>query len=142
MPLWRIYAPANGYSASEKQKFALDITGIYDAFLPRFYVNVLFHEVEPESFLVGGEQRSNFVRISIEHIARTMVDHESKVKFLGHVNEVIAPYVEQRGYDWELNVQELPFDLWRVQGLVPPGAESVDEKRWKQENKASARTHS
>ena len=32
------------------------------------------HEVEPEAFLVGGEQRKKFVRISIEHIARTMTD--------------------------------------------------------------------
>ena len=141
MPLWRIYVPAKSYSASEKQQFAEEITSIYSGFLPEFYVNVLFHEVEPESFLVGGKQRNDFVRISIEHIARTMVDHESKVKFLNRVNEVIAPYIGQRGYDWELNVQEMPFDLWRVQGLVPPGPDTEDESLWKQANRASARTH-
>ena len=141
MPLWRMYVPANAYSASEKQQFAQEITSIYSSFLPKFYVNVLFHEVEPEAFLVGGEQRKNFVRISIEHIARTMTDDDTKLKFFASVNEVIAPYVGNRGYDWELNVQEMPFDLWRVQGFFPPRPDTEDEKRWRQDNRASARTH-
>ena len=99
------------------------------------------HEVEPEAFLVGGEQRKKFVRISIEHIARTMTDDDTKLKFFASVNEVIAPYVGNRGYDWELNVQEMPFDLWRVQGFFPPRPDTEDEKRWRQDNRASARTH-
>ena len=141
MPLWRLYVPANAYSVNEKQTFARGITNIYSSFLPRFYVNVLFHDIAPESFLVGGEQRSNFVRISIEHIARTMTDDETKLAFFKSVSEVIAPYVEQRGYDWELNVQEMPFDLWRVQGFCPPRPDTEDEKRWRLENRASPRTH-
>jgi hypothetical protein len=45
--------------------------------------------------------------------------------------------VKDRGYDWEITIDELPADLWSLQGEVPPSFESVGEKRWVEENKAS-----
>jgi hypothetical protein len=33
-------------------------------------------------------------------------------------------------YDWEFTVTEPPFDLWSLQGQVPPPFESHAEKRW------------
>jgi|GEM_PF-4155089 Putative oxalocrotonate tautomerase enzyme len=38
-------------------------------------------------------------------------------------------------------VDETPFDLWTIQGIRPPRAETEDEKRWIVENRASPRTH-
>jgi hypothetical protein len=42
----------------------------------------------------------------------------------------------RRGYDWEISIDETPFDLWSLQGELPPPFESVGEKRWVKENKA------
>ena len=35
---------------------------------------------------------------------------------------------------------QTPFDLWSLQGELPPPFESVGEKRWVKENKASPYT--
>ena len=53
------------------------------------------------------------------------------------VDQLIAPYVRDRGYDWEVTIDELPADLWSLQGEIPPPFESHAEKRWVKENKAS-----
>ena len=47
----------------------------------------------------------------------------------------IAPYVRDRGYDWEIHFDETPIDLWRVQGLIGPPEESEMEKLWAKENR-------
>ncbi len=56
------------------------------------------------------------------------------------LDEVIAPFVKDRGYDWEITIDETPFDLWSLHGELPPPFESVAEKRWVKENKASPYT--
>ena len=56
------------------------------------------------------------------------------------IDQVIAPFVKDRGFDWEVSIDELPFDLWSLQGEIPPPFESVGEKRWVKENKASPST--
>ena len=56
------------------------------------------------------------------------------------IDEIIAPYVKDRGYDWEVSIDETPFDLWSLQGEIPPPFESVAEKRWIKENRASPYT--
>ena len=43
-------------------------------------------------------------------------------------------------YDWEISIDETPFDLWSLQGELAPPFESVAEKRWVKENKASSYT--
>ncbi|MGC4098377.1 MAG: tautomerase family protein [Nitrospira sp.] len=53
---------------------------------------------------------------------------------------VIAPFVKDRGYDWEISIDETPCDLWSLQGELAPPFESVAEKRWVKENKASPYT--
>ena len=32
------------------------------------------------------------------------------------VDQLIAPYVRDRGYDWEVTIDEVPADLWSLQG--------------------------
>jgi hypothetical protein len=53
------------------------------------------------------------------------------------VEEVVAPFVRDRGFDWEIQIDEVPADLWTLRGVIPPPFESIAEKRWVKENKAS-----
>jgi hypothetical protein len=39
--------------------------------MPKFYVGVVFQEVGEDSFFIGGEPHPRFVRIWVDHIART-----------------------------------------------------------------------
>ena len=73
MPLHRLFVPKDLYSAEDKTAIAQAITAVYTSapsFLPAFYVVVLFIELEPGNFLVGGKVTERMVRISVEHIAR------------------------------------------------------------------------
>jgi len=140
MPFWKIHHPKDAYSFDDKQQLARNLTDIYAAFMPRFYVNVLFEEVDAASFFIGGESHGRFVRITIDHIARTMND-ETTIRFIDRVNAVIAPWVLDRGYDWELHIDETPMNMWSVQGYYPPHQGTVDWDRWTAENKPSPRTH-
>jgi phenylpyruvate tautomerase PptA (4-oxalocrotonate tautomerase family) len=140
MPLWKIYHPVGAFTAEDKHAFAQTITDLYGRLpLPRFYVNVIFQEIPSDSFYIGGEPVGNFIRLSIEHIARTTPD-DQKAWWLELTNEAIAPFVKDRGFNWEFHIDETPFDLWSIQGYRPPPADSEDEKRWARENKPSPRT--
>jgi|ERR1700733_11877158 phenylpyruvate tautomerase PptA (4-oxalocrotonate tautomerase family) len=138
MPLWKIYHPTGAFTTEEKHAFSRRITDLY-AILPKFYVNVIFQEIPKESFYIGGDPVDNFIRLSIEQIARTL-PNDRKAWWLERINETIAPFIKDRGYDWEFHIDETPFDLWSVQGYRPPPADSEDEKRWARENRPSPRT--
>jgi len=139
MPLWMVYHPVGAFTTEDKIAFARKVTELY-AILPKFYVNVIFHEIPRNSFYIGGEPVDNFIRLSIEHIARTLPD-DRKAWWLERTNEAIAPFVKDRGFDWEFHIPSRSHDLWSVQGYRPPAADSEDEKRWARENKPSPRTH-
>jgi phenylpyruvate tautomerase PptA (4-oxalocrotonate tautomerase family) len=138
MPLWKIYHPVGAFTEQDKDALAEKITELY-GFLPKFYVNVIFQDIPMTSFYIGGRRVDNFIRLSIEHIARSLPE-DRKVWWLERTNEVIAPFVRDRGYDWEFHIDETPFDLWSVQGYQPPPANSEDEKRWARDNKPSPRS--
>ena len=75
MPLWRIYAHPATFTKEQKAGLAASITALYTESpisLPAFYVNVLFVPLQEDEIWIGGETRKNFVRITIEQIARTM----------------------------------------------------------------------
>jgi len=138
MPLWQIYHPQGAYTAQDRQELSLKITKLYRrAGLPAFYVNVLFQEMAPGSFFVGGESDDEYVRIVIDHIARRM-ESEMFPLFMDAVHKLIAPWVANRGYRFEIHGDETPFEFWTVQGLTPPPAGSDEEKRWARDNFASA----
>ena len=69
MPLHRFYVPPGLYTAEDKAKLSEAITAIYVG-IPRFYVVVIFIEVDKDNFYVGGKPTDNFVRILIHHLAR------------------------------------------------------------------------
>lgn len=141
MPLWKIYHPVDAFSIEDKDALAEKITDVYARGMPRFYVNIIFTPVPEDCFYIGGKRRNNFVRMVMEHIAREFPNKEASARFIQKINQVIEPYVKNRGFDWEFHIDETPFDLWTVQGYFPPRAGTEDEKRWMAENKASPRTH-
>lgn len=139
MPLWKIHHPVDAYTAEDKKQFSTAITGMYDAIpIPKFYVVVLFEEVSAENCYVGGDSHDRFVRITIDQMARTLPGQVVREWWVHLLDKTIRPWVGDRGYDWEFTINEAPFDLWSLQGFVPPPFESVAEKRWVAENKASA----
>ena len=99
-----------------------------------FYVSVVFHEIPRNSLFIGGVARNDFVRISIDHIARSTLP-EDRQKMLNFLNSHIDPFVKERGFEWELHIDETPRDLWTVQGLFPPPSGSEEEQRWARENR-------
>ena len=136
MPLWKIYHPVGCFSADDKHQLSQRITALYKR-LPKFYVGVVFQEVPRENFYVGGEPRDNFVRIWVDHIARTLPSAEARKWWVGQCDAALAPLVKDRGLDWEFHIDETSFELWSIQGIRPPPADSPDEKRWIAENRPS-----
>jgi len=134
MPLWNIYHTPNAFSTEDKQVLAVRISDLYKN-IPRFYVGIVFQEVAADSFYIGGKPAAKFVRISIDHIARSLPTPQAKAWWIGQCDAALAPFVRDRGYDWEFHIDETPFDIWSIQGLKPPLPDSEAEKRWKSENK-------
>ncbi len=139
MPLWKIYHPVGCFTADDTQQLSQRITALYKR-LPRFYVGVVFQEVSGDNFYVGGEPRDNFVRIWVDHIARTLPSAEARKWWIEQCDAALAPLVKDRGLDWEFHIDETPFELWSIQGIRPPPAESPDEKRWIAENRPTPLT--
>lgn len=141
MPLWTIYHPPQAFSDQDKAELAERITDVYGAVMPRFYVGIVFQALEPRNFFMGGRPADRFVRIVMEHIARSFPDIETSRRFIDRINAILKPYVADRGYDWELHVDETPFDYWSINGHYPPKPNTEDERRWRADNRPSARTH-
>ncbi|MEO7861499.1 MAG: tautomerase family protein [Nitrospirales bacterium] len=141
MPLWKVYHPVGAFRAEEKKALAKRVTEIYARIpIPKFYVVFIFEEVAKDSCLVGGELHNKFVRFKIDQIARTLPGPVLREWWVRTLDEVIAPYVKDRGYDWEISIAETPCDLWSLHGELAPPFESLAEKRWVKENKTSPYT--
>ena len=103
---------------------------------------MLFRELDEDSFLIGGERTTNFVRICIEHIARQLPNDEAKVWFIGQINETIAPYIKDRGRDWEFHILGDAFRSLECAGLRAPETKHRGRKAvGAAKNRPSARTH-
>ncbi|MGP3280409.1 tautomerase family protein [Serratia bockelmannii] len=97
MPLWQIYHPEPAFSAADKRAIAQKVTALYQDFLPRFYVNVFFHALPPGSAYLGGEPADDFVRVTIDHIARAMDNDAEQQQFLAACTRILQPYIAARG---------------------------------------------
>lgn len=141
MPLWKIYTPPEAYTAKDRKEMAERITGIYTQIpIPAFYVVVLFEEIPADSYFVGGKPHDKFIRVKIDQIARTLPGPILREWWIRTLDKILAPYIGARGFDWEISIDETPFDLWSLQGEIPPPFESIAEKRWVKQNKASPHT--
>jgi phenylpyruvate tautomerase PptA (4-oxalocrotonate tautomerase family) len=139
MPLWDIFIPENAYTEQDKEQLSEAITSIYvdHVDLPKFYVVVAFHEKPANSIYVGGKADNSFVRICVDHFARQLNTVEERALCMAVIEEKLAPFVKDRGFNWEVHIDETPMDLWRVQGLVPPPPGSETERLWAQQNRPS-----
>ena len=105
--------------------------------ITKFYVVFVFEEMAEGSCFVGGEPHNRFIRFKVDQIARTLPGPVIREWWIRTLDRVIAPFVKDRGYDWEISIDETPCDLWSLQGEPAPPFESAAEKRWVKENKAS-----
>jgi phenylpyruvate tautomerase PptA (4-oxalocrotonate tautomerase family) len=137
VPYWEIFAPEDAFTPQDREQLSEAITSIYVDYvnLPKFYVVVLFKETPANTMYVGGKAANNFVRVVVDHIARQMDTAEMRALCMTVIEQKLAPFVKDRGYDWEVHLDETPMDLWRTQGLVPPLPESDMEKLWARENR-------
>jgi hypothetical protein len=93
MPLWRIFSHPDTFSLEQRAAIARDVTALY-GLLPAFYVNVIFINSSENDIWIGGKPKTNFVRIVIEQIARTLPDgttEDGKARrkgWMDRVNEV------------------------------------------------------
>ncbi|CAM3611077.1 tautomerase family protein [Tsukamurella ocularis] len=140
MPLWNIHHTPDVFTDAEKQSLAAAITDQYAAIgLPRFYVVVLFHEVAPQDFFIGGENAPTAVRIAIDHIARHASDSENRTRIAEWVRAMVAPSLERHpGLQWEFHVDDTSEEMWMINGLVPPPAWSEAERDWAKTNRSAA----
>jgi 4-oxalocrotonate tautomerase family enzyme len=139
MPMWKIYVPEGAYSKEQKKAFTDAITDTYVDFagLPRFYVVVVFHDQPADSIWIGGEPANDFVRITIDHIARRMPESDDfRDMTMAAFEDAIAPHVKDRGFRWEIHIDETPIQLWRTNGIKPPPGDSDAEREWARLNAA------
>lgn len=167
MPLWHLYVPEDAFTDEDMADLANRITDIYSSpeamenwgfWFPRFYTSVIFNEVKPERFIVGGKPRDKFIQIEVVHIAggepdsdRTpneraaeytgLTETELMEKYYQVVYPKLKPYIEDRGYEWEMHVENAPAHSWRIDGQVAPFPGSKDWDRWFEDDRASARTY-
>lgn len=140
MPLWNIHHTPEVFTPSEKEDLAAAITDRYAAIgLPRFYVVVLFHEVAPQNFFIGGANATTAVRIAIDHIARHASDSAHRARIAEWVRATVAPSLARHpDLQWEFHVDDTSEEMWMINGLIPPPAQSEAERSWAEENRAAA----
>lgn len=86
---------------------------------------------------VGGKCEDDFVRIVVDHIARQMDEQLIRDTCMEMIEKRLAPHIKERGFRWEVHVDETPTDLWRVQGIKPPPEHSEAEQEWAKNNAAA-----
>ncbi|KAF7368707.1 Tautomerase-3 domain-containing protein [Mycena venus] len=158
MPLHRFFTPKGMYSAEDKAAISAAVTGVY-ASLPKFYVVVLFIELDPDSFFVGGKSTDNFLRIAAEHYARNFSElvkiylmqreiatpetdyinnpsDKHKRDFMNRYEKALEKFTKERGIDWEVQITDADRTLWNENGMAPPLPDTEEEHIWKRENRA------
>ncbi|KAK7052610.1 Tautomerase-3 domain-containing protein [Favolaschia claudopus] len=137
MPLHRFFVPKDLYTPADKSALAEAITEVY-AILPKFYVVVLFIELDSTNFYLAGKSSDRMVRINVEHLARNFDHSDSarKRQFMARYEAALAPFTEARGIDWEVQIVDCDRELWNINGMAPPEGNSEEEQIWRKENRA------
>jgi phenylpyruvate tautomerase PptA (4-oxalocrotonate tautomerase family) len=140
MPYWEFFTPKDALTAEDKKNLSTDLAQMYldNVDIPLFYTIVRFEEQPEDTLFQGGEPTTNFIRIVVDHIARHLTDTDPDFTLfaMATFENTIAPYIRDRGFDWEIHIDETPLAQWRVQGLIPPPGGSDVEKLWVKENRA------
>jgi phenylpyruvate tautomerase PptA (4-oxalocrotonate tautomerase family) len=138
MPYWEVFTPVNAYTVEDKKAFADAITKACVEFaeIPAFFVNVRFQEMPENTMFLGGEPATNFVRIVADTIARQMPTPEIRAACMAFIGEVVRPFLTDRGFDWEIHIDETPVELWRVNGIKAPLDDPELFEQWIKENRA------
>ncbi|KAJ6483590.1 putative oxalocrotonate tautomerase [Mycena vitilis] len=135
MPLHRFFTPKGLYSDEDKADISDAVTSVY-AVLPKFYVIVVFIELEARNFFVGGKSTNKFLRIAAEHYARNFPDEHVKREFMDRYEKALEPFTKGRGIDWEVQVNDVDRTMWNENGMAPPLPGTEEENVWKRENRA------
>ncbi|RFU28435.1 hypothetical protein B7463_g7924, partial [Scytalidium lignicola] len=136
MPLWTVFHPLDAFTFDQKAALTADITKIYTDFgLPKFYVGVVYIPIPKESFFIGAKPVDNFIRVKVDHIARTLPTPEIRKWWVETTDAQLKSHIADRGFDFEWHIDETPFDLWSIQGIPPPPGGSEAEKLWIEGNK-------
>jgi hypothetical protein len=140
MPLWKVYHPVGAFTAEDKKALAKRVTEVYVRIpIPKFlWCSFLRRSPRTPALLVASRITNLSGSRSTKLPGRYPV-RSSENGGLGHLMRQY-PYVDNMMYDWEISIDETPFDLWSLQGELAPPFESVAEKRWVKENKASSYT--
>ena len=119
MPLHRIWYAPGAISEQDKEGLAAHITKLYTTLgLPAFYVSVLFLPVEEQNYYVGGKKNRKFVRIVVQHIARQFESNKQADFFIEQYEKILAPFIKERGLDWEVSIGFPAFSSLRVQSRL------------------------
>jgi Putative oxalocrotonate tautomerase enzyme len=98
---------------------------------------MIFEEVAADSFYVGGASHGKFVRLHLEHMARTLpgpIIREWWVKAVDELSHPSSGTEDMTGKSPSMRSRPI-FGRFRVKFLPP--FESHAEKRWVKENKVS-----
>ncbi|EWZ28981.1 putative oxalocrotonate tautomerase [Fusarium oxysporum Fo47] len=135
MPRWTFEIIAESLAPSEKSTIAREATKIYtDVGFPKFWVNVFFHENDPNNFYIGADSSKN-VFLVINHTARTFESVAHRLGFLDRVDTILRPILEPKGLHWEFNIHEHPAQNWRMNGMIPPVNKPDVLQNWVSQNK-------
>ena len=136
MPLWQIYHPEPAFSTADKRALAQKVTALYRDFC-RASTSTSSSTRCRRSAYLGGEPADDFVRVTIDHIARAMDNDAEQQQFLAACTRILQPYIAAHGLRWELHVDETPFSLWTIDGLKPPAPGTTAGEKWRSENRPS-----
>ncbi|KAK5991927.1 hypothetical protein PT974_05317 [Cladobotryum mycophilum] len=139
MPLWLVfYSPGTFADDEAKHAFAEDVCSFYtDIGLPKFYVVIEFIKQSLSETWVGAEKKDKpFIRLVVDHVANPFPeDDEIRHRGMEKIEKILKPHIADKGYDWEIHIDETDRKLWRVNGFVPPPYQSEGEALWVKENR-------
>ena len=144
MPFWNIYQPPSTFKDdASKQALACDIVPFYTSIgLPAFYVVVNFIHMPHGTMYIGSERNDEtrskpFVRFAIDHIAvRQPDDDEQYRRVVAMFEQIVKLHVADKGYSWEIHIDETERRLWGIDGFEPPPFGSEGQKLWVEKNEA------
>jgi len=129
MPAYTVTSIAGRFSADQKNRLAAAITGVHctTTGAPPFLVQVIFNEVSPGDYFVGGKP-IKFDSIMVHGHIRAGHDSETKSLLISEIMHSAAAISETDRSAIQIYIVEVPANQFAEWGriLPPPG----DEAAW------------